>query len=49
MKNNKILRLISGSILTSYNALFYLEELSRTKKPKHRLKNLLNQVVKELK
>ena len=49
MKNNKILRLISGSILTSYNALFYLEELSRTKKPKHKLKNMLNNVIKELK
>ena len=44
----KLLRTISGSILNSYTSLFYLEELSRTKKPKHRLKNLLNQVVKEL-
>jgi hypothetical protein len=48
-ERTKILRIISGSILTSYNALFYLEELARTKKPKHRLKNLLNQVVRELK
>ena len=45
----KILRLISGSILNSYTTLFYLEELQRTKKPKQRLKNLLNQVIKELK
>ena len=48
-ERTKILRIISGSILTSYNALFYLEELARTKKPKHRLKNLLNQVIRELK
>ncbi len=44
----KILRLISGSILNSYTTLFYLEELQRTKKPKQRLKNLLNQVIREL-
>mgnify|MGYP003644210818 CR=1 FL=1 len=48
-ERTKVLRIISGSILTSYNALFYLEELARTKKPKHRLKNLLNQVIRELK
>ncbi len=47
-RRTKLLRLISGSILNSYTTLFYLEELQRTKKPKQRLKNLLNQVVKEL-
>ena len=48
MTQKKYLELISGSIITLNVALFYLEQLKSTRKPKHRLKNLLNNSIKEL-